>query len=101
MPHLERPAGDRRGPADDGAVRVALVTAPALPALDPDSQLLPRLAAARTRLRLAGLFYYTWLSPELGDDESFSYAGLRRLAGGGIVAKPALAAFRTSVRRSR
>ncbi len=63
--------------------------------------LLPRLAAARTRLRLAGLFYYTWLSPELGDDESFSYAGLRRLAGGGIVAKPALAAFRTSVRRSR
>ena len=63
--------------------------------------LLPRLAAARSRLRLAGLFYYTWLSPELGDDESFSYAGLRRLSGGGIVAKPALRAFRTAVRRSR
>jgi hypothetical protein len=63
--------------------------------------LLPRLAAARTRLGLAGVFYYTWLSPEIGDDESFSYAGLRRLSGGGIVAKPALRAFRTAVRRSR
>jgi hypothetical protein len=63
--------------------------------------LLPRLAAARERLGLAGVFYYNWLSRDLGDDESFSYSGLRRLSGGGIVAKPALRAFRTAVRRSR
>jgi hypothetical protein len=56
-------------------------------------------ARERTRLRIGGVWWYTWLSPPVGDDESFSYGGLRRLHGGRIVAKPALDAFRSSVRR--
>jgi hypothetical protein len=51
--------------------------------------------------RLHSVHWYTWLSPEVGDDESFSYAGLRRLRGGGIVSKPALAALRRVTRASR
>ena len=57
-------------------------------------------AKERTRLRIGAVWWYTWLSPALGDDESFSYGGLRRLSGGKIVSKPALAAFRASVRRA-
>jgi hypothetical protein len=59
------------------------------------------LAAVRRRHRLHSVHWYTWLSPPLGDDESFSYAGLRRQAGGRIVDKPALAAFRAATRASR
>ncbi len=67
-----------------------------------------RLRAALTGIvrlrrshRLHSVHWYTWLSPEVGDDESFSYAGLRRLRGGGIVSKPALAALRRVTRASR
>jgi hypothetical protein len=62
---------------------------------------LPALAAARKRLRLHGVWWYTWLSPAVGDDESFSYAGLRRISASGVVSKPSLAAFRRAVRAAR
>ena len=65
-------------------------------------QILPRLARQRRRLRIQSLYWYTWLSPQLGDDESFSYAGLRRLTEEGTpISKPALRAFRATVRRLR
>jgi hypothetical protein len=57
------------------------------------------LARERTRLGIGGVWWYTWLSPPLGDDESFSYAGLRRVRGGKAVDKPARAAFSRAVRR--
>jgi hypothetical protein len=61
---------------------------------------LPRLAALRRVLRLDAVYWYTWLSPALGGRDSFDYSGLRRLgAGGSIVDKPALAAFRETVHR--
>jgi hypothetical protein len=59
------------------------------------------LARERTRLRIGGVWWYTWLSPAIGDDESFSYAGLRRLSGDRPVSKPAYAAFRSIVRELR
>lgn len=62
---------------------------------------LTAIAAARTKLRIGGVWWYTWLSPELGDDESFSYSGLRRLKGGRPVSKPAYDAFKQTVRRLR
>jgi hypothetical protein len=65
-------------------------------------QILPMLARERRRLRIQSVYWYTWLSPRLGDDESFSYAGLRRLSDEGRpVSKPALRAFRATVRRLR
>lgn len=58
------------------------------------------LAAARTRLRLTGVYWYTWLRQEPGID-SFDYAGLRRIdARGRVWSKPALAAFRRAVWRA-
>ena len=57
------------------------------------------LARERTRLRIGGVWWYTWLSPPVGDDESFSYGGLRRVSGSRAVDKPARAAFRRAVRR--
>jgi hypothetical protein len=61
---------------------------------------LSRLAAVRTRYRLAGVYWYTWLSPAPGAADSFSYSGLRRLDGSGRpVSKPALGAFRAVARR--
>jgi len=61
---------------------------------------LPRLAALRTALRLDGVYWYTWLTRSLGGRDSFDYSGLRRLdAQGTVVDKPALAAFRATVRR--
>jgi hypothetical protein len=61
---------------------------------------LAALAARRVRDRIAGIYWYTWLSPAIGDADSFDYGGLRRLDGSGRpVSKPALAAFRTEARR--
>ena len=59
------------------------------------------LAAQRTRLGIGGVWWYTWLSPAVGDDESFSYSGLRRLSGGRPVNKPAFTAFKQTVRQLR
>jgi hypothetical protein len=65
-------------------------------------QILPMLAGVRRRLHLQALYWYTWLSPPVGDDESFSYSGLRRLSSkGDPVSKPALRAFRAVVRQLR
>jgi hypothetical protein len=56
------------------------------------------LAGVRRRYRIAQVYWYTWLSPPIGDSRNaFDYAGLRRLASRGgkrPVAKPALSAFR-------
>jgi hypothetical protein len=62
-------------------------------------QALRALSRERTRLRIGGVWWYTWLSPPLGDRESFSYAGLRRLRGDRVVDKPARSAFSRAVRR--
>jgi hypothetical protein len=64
-------------------------------------QVLTALANARERLHLAGLYWYTWLSRRPGGRDSFDYAGLRRLSADGrtAIAKPALAAWRTTVAR--
>ena len=51
-----------------------------------------RLARARRRLRIEQVFWFTWLSPDVGD-WTFSYAGLRRIAGDGAEPKPAFGAF--------
>jgi hypothetical protein len=59
---------------------------------------LERLAAARRRLRIERVYWYTWLSNPTGPN-SFDYSGLRRLAGGGVASAPALAQFRTVARR--
>ena len=65
-------------------------------------QILPMLARERRRLGIQALYWYTWLSPQRGDDESFSYSGLRRLSDAGRpVSKPALRAFRATVRKLR
>lgn len=61
---------------------------------------LRKLAAQRTRLRLYGLFWSTWMSRESDQDDAFDWAGLRRVASDGtIVDKPALLAFRSAIRR--
>jgi hypothetical protein len=59
------------------------------------------LARVRTELRIGGVWWYTWLSPPLGDDASFSYSGLRRIRDGRAVNKPAYLAFRRVVRQLR
>jgi polysaccharide biosynthesis protein PslG len=55
---------------------------------------MPLLAAARRRLRIASVYWYTWVSPPLGSTDPFDYAGLRRQSRGGVVSKPALASYR-------
>ncbi len=58
--------------------------------------ILPLVAKYRTRLRLAGFYYYTWIDAEHRGGPVFSFAGLQRLTSGGQVrVKPALKAFRT------
>jgi hypothetical protein len=60
-----------------------------------------RLAAARRRLRIERVYWYTWLSAESGGS-AFSWSGLRRLrADGQVVDTPALGAFRRTARELR
>lgn len=62
--------------------------------------LLPRLAAGRSTWRLAGVWWYTWVSWPLGSPDSFDYSGLRRqTTGSTVVDKPALKAWRETVAR--
>ena len=66
------------------------------------SLLLPMLAAERVPLRLAGFYYFTWVSQDnVPARDDFSYAGLLRYlpSTGEIIAKPALAAFRNAALR--
>lgn len=61
------------------------------------AEILPKLAAVRARYRLAGVYWYTWISPPSGPD-SFDYSGLLRLTKSGrIVTKPALSAWTKTV----
>ncbi|MET0686300.1 MAG: hypothetical protein ABW060_13355 [Solirubrobacteraceae bacterium] len=53
-----------------------------------------RLAAARKSLKIAGAFWYTWLSRYSSPTYRFDYAGLRRLDGGRVVTTRAQSAFR-------
>ena len=62
-------------------------------------QALPLLARYRKKLRIAGLYWFTWLSPPLGSVQSFDYAGLRRMENGVPKAKPAQAAYRSVARK--
>jgi hypothetical protein len=56
------------------------------------------LAQRRRALRIAGVFWYTWLSSYRGNQQ-FAYAGLRRTtAHGGAASLPALRAYRTLAR---
>ncbi len=55
---------------------------------------LPLLAGARRRLKLLGFDLYDWAGTEDPNGLEFSYAGLLRLQGDNLVAKPALQAFR-------
>jgi hypothetical protein len=57
-----------------------------------------RLAAARTRLRIGAVYWYTWLSAE-GPSSAFTYSGLRRLRDGATISAPSLEAFRGVARR--
>ena len=56
------------------------------------------LAAARKRLRIQRVYWYTWLSQE-GSPNSFDYSGLRRVRDGRTISVPALTAFRAAARR--
>jgi len=58
------------------------------------AQLLPLLAAQRTRLNLIGFDYYTWMGDEYWGAPAFNFAGLLRWQNDGTVSpKPALSAF--------
>lgn len=64
-------------------------------------QLLPALAARRRAQRLAGAYWYTWITDEVGARNSFEYSGLRRtaLSDGRALDKPALRAWRETLAR--
>jgi hypothetical protein len=59
-------------------------------------QLLPMLAAARGRLGLTGLYWYTWMGDETprAKPYAFDFAGLLKYVSGTVAAKPALAVFK-------
>ena len=58
------------------------------------------LAAARRRLRIERVYWYTWLSAEQGPS-AFGWSGLRRLRGGEVVSAPSLSAFRKTAKLLR
>jgi hypothetical protein len=61
---------------------------------------MPLLTAARARLRLAGVYWYTWMGDETptAHPYAFNYAGLVAYRSGSVLTKPALAAFRAWAR---
>jgi Glycosyl hydrolase catalytic core len=61
---------------------------------------LTALAAARRRLRVRRVYWYTWLSAE-SSASVFAWSGLRRLHDGAVISTPALHAFRATARRLR
>ncbi len=63
------------------------------------AEILKELAAKRKSYRLEAVAWATWLSPALGSPYSFDYSGLNRMAAGKVVAKPALTAYRNTVRK--
>lgn len=63
-------------------------------------RVLTALAAARRRLHVQRVYWYTWLSAE-SSASVFAWSGLRRLHEGAVISTPALAAFRATARRLR
>jgi hypothetical protein len=62
---------------------------------------LTALARARRSLRVARVYWYTWMSAE-SDESVFSWSGLRRLrSDGSVVSARSLKAFRRTARRLR
>jgi len=61
-------------------------------------RLMRRMVAARKRLRIARVFWYTWLSIE-GGPSAFDWSGLRRVRDGGRVDARVLTVFRRWARR--
>jgi len=59
---------------------------------------LRRLAAARRRLRIERVYWYTWLS-DPRPPNAFDYSGLRRTRGDRVRSTPALTEFRRAARR--
>jgi hypothetical protein len=57
------------------------------------------IAADRRRLRIAAVYWSSWLSYDRDPNYSFDYSGLRRLDSDRVVAKPAYFAFRQVARR--
>jgi len=56
-------------------------------------------AKSAKRLKLARAYWYNWVSSDSGNQDSFEYAGLRRVAqDGSFEDKPALAAYRKVAR---
>ncbi len=63
-------------------------------------QLMGLLAKNRREFRLSAAYWYTWMTPAIGEADSFKYAGLRRVGDGGApVDKPALGAWRETLAR--
>jgi hypothetical protein len=60
-------------------------------------QTLVRLVAARSRLMIGKVIWYTWLSVE-GGENSFAWSGLRRVRADALLSTPALTAFRAAAR---
>jgi hypothetical protein len=56
-------------------------------------------ARQRRRLRIAQVFWYTWMSGDSNPDYPFDWSGLRRFDGARVSSKPALGAFRRVARR--
>jgi hypothetical protein len=56
-------------------------------------------ARARRKLRIAGVFWYSWITRDQSTTQPFDYAGLRTFGNGTPRSKPALKAFRTTARR--
>jgi hypothetical protein len=60
------------------------------------SEVLPLLAAARTRLHIERVYWHNWVSSDTGN-RTFDYSGLREIRGRTITDKPAMAAYRKGV----
>ena len=60
-----------------------------------------QIAARRRALRVASVYWSSWVSYDRSRDYSFDYAGLRKVSGGKVVSKPAYYAFRRVARELR
>jgi hypothetical protein len=94
---LSWPAANTRSARDKVRKRFGFEATPAQQAVRL-ARALRLLSAARMRLRIGHVNWYTWLSSEAGPS-SFDWSGLRRLRDGRAVSTPALAVFREAARR--
>lgn len=54
------------------------------------------MAAERRRLRLLGIYWYTWMTRDEHEVQPFDYAGVVRLHGDDVERKPVSAADRSA-----